>query len=175
MKSIIRCLVLVAVLASSLISAAQIRLPDTRISFEFPQGGWKYLETTTIDDNTTIYLYSYSAKTVTDASGDTILPFLRIYVRKNFNKSIYDLVYLRSLQQPFVSINEYMKGLPSDEGIGYDGAYFSKSDQKDYRFHMIYFKDKDTAFEFRAETTEDTYQDFVEEFNSIINSIKITK
>ena len=68
-----------------------------------------------------------------------------------------------------------MTGLPTSEGMGYVGAYNSYSDNKDYQFRMIYFKDKNTAFEFRAETTLDTYDAFDKEFHDIMQSIAIEK
>lgn len=154
---------------------AQLHIPDTRVTFQFPNGGWKYLETQQVDENTTLYLYSYCAKTVTDSKGDTILPFLRIYVKQNYTGSIYNLIFSRSTKQPFQTLDEYMTGLPTSEGMGYVGAYNSYSDNKDYQFRMIYFKDKNTAFEFRAETTLDTYDAFDKEFHDIMQSIAIEK
>lgn len=154
---------------------AQIHIPDTRVSFQFPNGGWKYLETQQLDNNTVIYLYSYCAKVITDSKGDTILPFLRIYVKQNYTSSIYNLIFSRSTTQPFQTLDEYMTGLPAAEGMGYVGAYESYSDNKDYKFRMIYFKDKNTAFEFRTETTFDTYDAFDKEFNDIMQTIVIEK
>ena len=43
------------------VAAAQIKIPETNVSFAFPTNGWKYLQTNKLSENTVIYLYSYSA------------------------------------------------------------------------------------------------------------------
>ena len=154
------------------IASAQVRIPDTKVSFNFPNGGWKYLQTNNINNNTTIYLYSYSAKYVVDNSGDTVIPFMRIYVRKNFTGTVYDLAYSRFMSQPFQSLDEFQN---PDGSFGYLGAYTNEDDGKDYEFRMIYLKDGNTAFEIRLETTLDTYEQFETEFNDIIATIKKNK
>lgn len=156
-----------------LMATAQIKIPGTNVEFTLPEGEWKYLQTTNVDKNTNVYLYSYMRRNVLDANNDTIIPFLRVYVHKNYANSIYDLAYDRSVQQPFQSLDEFSEGVPN-EGIGYIGAYTSPRDGKDYIFRMIYFKDKNTIYEFRAETTIDTYKDFEGMFADIIKSVKVT-
>ena len=152
---------------------SQVSIPSTNVTFEFPNSGWKYLQTKTIDKNTNIYLYYYAAQTITDSVGDTVLPFLRIYVKKNYSGEVYELAYERYLQQPFESLKEYDSGLVTDDAMGYDGAYTSQNDGKDYRFKMIYFRDKKSIIEFRLETTRDTFKDMVGEFDDIIDSLEI--
>lgn len=153
---------------------AQIRIPGTSVVFALPTNEWKYMQTTEVDRNTTLYLYAYVAHTVVDSYGDTTLPFLRIYVTKNYSKSVFDLVYARYLQQPYQTLDDYLDGLPSD-GIGYIGAYKNPVDQINYKFRMIYFKDRSTAIEMRAETTLDTFDDFDLMFKKILDSTKIEK
>ena len=159
----------------ALSAGAQIKVPGTNVTFRFPNGGWKFLQTTKVDKNTDVYLYSYNAKYVVDSVGDTIIPFMRIYVKKNYKGSVYDMAYSRFLKQPFQSLDEYFDGLPSADGIGYLGAYTSDEDRKDYEFRMIYFKDNTTALEIRLETSRDNYDDFEEEFLSILHSVTIKK
>ncbi len=153
---------------------SQNRIPGTPVAFDFPRGGWKYLETIKVDENTNVYLYSFSRNEVIDGEGDTILPNMRIYVRKNYTKGVFDLVMERYMKNPYQSINEYMDNLPA-EGIGYNGIYQDRKDGKYYRFDMIYFKDKTTAFEFRLETTSDTYNDFEEEFAQILQTVVVKR
>ena len=121
-----------------------------------------------------MYLYCYTGHVLVDMEGDTVLPFLRIYVNKNYDGDLYDLAYERYEAQPFQSLKEYSKGngLPSNGGIGYIGAYTNPSDQKDYQFFMTYFKDKGTSVEFRLETTKDTFEEMEFEFTDILSSIK---
>lgn len=150
-------------------ASAQIKIPDTKISFKFPDDGWKFLETTNVDKNTTIHLFCYSGRYVIDNVGDTTLPYMRIYVRKNYDGSVYDLAYQRFLTQPFQSLDEYMY---DDGSFGYLGAYTSEDDDKDYEFRMIYVKDRTTIVEIRLETTRDNYEEFDSDFTAILNSIK---
>lgn len=160
-------------LLAGLLASAQISLPGTNLSFDFPSNGWKYLQTTNVDKNVTVYLYSYKASNVVDSVGDTVIPFMRIYVRKNYTGSVYDLAYSRFMTQPFQALDEYSEGLPAPGGLGYVGAYNDNSDGKDYMFRMIYFKDKNTIFEIRMETTLDTYPAMEEEFLSVLQTIKV--
>ena len=120
MRKSIFLFVFVAVMA--LCGRAQITVPGTNVSFAFPNGGWKYLQTLTIDKNTVAYLYSYCGKFVLDSKGDTILPHLRIYVKKNYEGSALEMAYLRYLNQPFQSLTETVEGLPGSGGISYVGA-----------------------------------------------------
>lgn len=159
----------------TLTATAQMKIPGTHVHFTLPEGEWKYLQTTTVDKNTTVYLYSYNDHYVIDSVGDTIIPFIRIYVRKNYSGSAYELAYSRYLSQPFQSLDEYVEGLPSSDGIGYLGAYTNEQDGKDYEFRMIYFKEGKTVFEFRLETSRDNYDDFSEQFEAILQSIVIGK
>ena len=151
----------------------QISIPSTNVTFNLPEGNWKYLQTKNIDKNTNVYLYYYAGNTLIDSVGDTVLPFLRIYVRKSYSGEVYELAYERYLQQPFETLKEYDNGLVTDDAMGYDGAYTSQSDGKDYRFKMIYFRDKKNIIEFRLETTRDTFKEMVDEFDDIIDSIEI--
>lgn len=153
---------------------AQNRVPSTRVSFDFPKGGWKYLETIRVDPNTNVYLYSFSRRAVVGQEGDTVLPNLRIYVKDHYSKTVFDLVMERYMKQPYQSLDEYMDNLPA-EGIGYKGYCKGIDDGVEYLFDMIYFKDGNTAFEFRLETTKDTYSEMEDEFEEILNTIVIKK
>jgi hypothetical protein len=164
-------LLLFFVIAMVFCGRAQITVPNTNVRFSFPNGGWKYLQTLTVDKNTVAYLYSYCGKFVIDEKGDTILPHLRIYVKRNFEGSAFDMAYLRYLNQPFQSLTESVEGLPGSGGIAYVGAYNNLDDHKDYMFQMMYFKVKNTVFEFRLETSKDTYRQFEKEFTDIMQSI----
>lgn len=168
MKSI-KSLILLSLLAlTTLATAQQIRIPDTKVSFSFPNNGWKYLETNKVNDNVVVYIYSYSKDYVVDNNGDTVIPFMRIYVRKNYFGSIYNLAFSRFNAQPFQSLDEYS----FLDGLGYWGGYTSEADGKDYLFRMVYFKDGNTALEIRLETTRDNYDAFDEEFKAILNTVK---
>ena len=160
------------ILSSITMAQVQIRVPATRVSFEFPDNSWKFLETINVDATTTVYLYSYKGGIVVDKQGDTVLPNLRIYVRTGYKPSVYDLITERYMQQPFQSIDEYSQGLPA-EGLGYIGGHQNTQDGKYYKFRMIYFKDNTTAFEFRITTTLDTYDLMEQEFERILKSVKI--
>lgn len=156
---------LTAVLGAS----AQIKIPETNVSFTFPSQGWKYLQTNKLSNTTTIYLYSYAGDYVIDGAGDTIIPFMRVYVRKNYDGSVYDLAYSRFMVQPFQSLDEtvYPNG-----SLCYLGAYTNEDDGKDYEFKMLYLKDRSNILEIRLECTVDNYEEFEKEFDEIINSIK---
>jgi len=161
------------VVAIAFSGRGQITVPNTNVSFAFPNGGWKYLQTLTIDKNTVVYLYSYCGRYVLDNKGDTILPHLRIYVRKNYEGTAFEMAYLRYLNQPFQSLSESVEGLPGVGGISYVGAYNNLDDHKDYKFQMMYFMVKNTVFEFRVETSLDTYPQFEKEFTSIMKSVTV--
>lgn len=152
---------------------AQITIPNTNVSFNFPNGGWKYLQTHSIDKNTVAYLYSYCGKIVVDKKGDTILPHMRIYIKRNYDGSAFDMAYIRYLNQPFQSLSESVEGLPAQGGISYVGAYNNLDDHKDYQFQMMYFMVKNTVFEIRLETSLDTYPQFEKEFTEIMKSVTV--
>lgn len=167
---LIKSIILVALLcAFSYASAQAIKIPDTKISFSFPKGGWKYLSTKKVNNNITVYLYSYAKQYVVDSKGDTTIPFMRIYVHKNYKGTVYDMAMDRYTHQPFQSLDEY----PFKDGLGYWGAYTSREDGKDYLFRMVYLKEGSTGIEIRLETTRDNYDDFEAEFKSILNTIKL--
>lgn len=167
-----RKVILLIVLMVSLSAIAQNRVPNTPIAFELPAGQWKFLQVTPVDRNTNVYLYSFKARNVIDAEGDTVLPYMSIYVQQNYRGSIYDLVYSRYTKHPYQSLNEQSEGLAFNEAIAYVGAYASNDDGKVYEFRMLYFKHNNTAYEFRLETTADTFDEFDEAFKTIIESIK---
>ena len=168
---------LVALLACLLLFAAPAkaqtlqRIPGTKISYSFPSK-WKYLKTTTVDDNTEVYLFTYKEKPI-HANGDTTLPYLRIYVRKNYSKPLADLVFERYMAQPYQSIEDYLTGtgLPPKGGMGFIGAYTHPKNRKDYQFRMVYFKENNTAVEFRLETTRATFSQMEKEFEQILKSL----
>lgn len=155
-----------------LVLKAQVNIAGTHYSFTFPSS-WKYLQTTRVDHNTNVYLYSYNERFVVDAKGDTALPNLRIYVRKNYQEPVYSLVFSRYMKNPYQSLNDYTSGpgLPKEGGIGYEGIYTNVEEAQDYQFRMVYFKEKNTIVEFRLETTMGTYPQMEAEFLKILQSI----
>ncbi len=174
MKNNLRFVAAVAVLLLTLggISQAQVAIPGTKVQYTFPSK-WNYLNTKTIDANTTQYLYYYSAKTLV-FEGDTAVPMLRIVVCKNYPKSLFEFVFDRYNQEPYQSLSDYTQGLglPASGGMGYIGAYTNLKDKIDYQFRMVYFKAKNAIVEFRLETTRDTYPEMEQEFNAILKSLK---
>ena len=156
------------------LAAQQLRIPNTHATIDLPTGEWNYLKTIEVDNNTNVYLYIFTDSVVVDATGDTILPFMRVYVHQNYKGSAFDLAFDRFMLQPFQSMIEYYDGIPG-EGIGYVGAYRSNEDKKDYQFRMIYFKDKNTGIEIRLETTGDTYAHFDKYFDNILRTVAIKK
>lgn len=165
------CTLMLVALCGSVLHA-QVGIPGTRIQYKFPSK-WKYLSSQKIDANTMQYLYCYTAKTIV-SKGDTALPFLRIYVRKNYTPSVYEFVFERYNKEPYQSLSDYTTGLglPKTGGMGYIGAYTNVKDKKDYQFRMVYFKVQNTIVEFRLETTRATYAQMEKEFESILGSMK---
>ena len=174
MKNIKRLLAIAVLLLTATVASAQLTIPGTNVTYRLNNEDWRYLRTFELAEGGDVYLYCYTGHVLVDMEGDTVLPFLRIYVNKNYDGDLYDLAYERYEAQPFQSLKEYSKGngLPSDGGIGYIGAYTNPSDQKDYQFFMTYFKDKGTSVEFRLETTKDTFEEMEFEFTDILSSIK---
>lgn len=174
MKRYLKIFVMSLLLAVSAVATAQIGIPGTQVTFRLNGDDWRYLRTFQLDDGADVYLYCYVGQLLLDDEGDTVLPFLRIYVQEDYDGDVYELAYERYMQQPFQSLNEYTHGpgLPKRGGLGYVGAYTNPSDQKDYQFMMTYFKDSDATVEFRLETTKDTFQEMEFEFNDILESIK---
>lgn len=156
------------------LSAQQIRIPNTHVTVDLPTGEWSYLKTIEVDKNADVYLYIFTDSVVVDATGDTIIPYMRVFVQRNYTGETFDLAYERFMMQPFQSMYEYTDGIPGD-GIGYLGAYRSIEDQKDYQFRMIYFKEQNTGIEIRLETTGDTYAHFDKYFDNILRTVAIKK
>lgn len=156
------------------IASAQLTIPGTNITYRLNGEDWRYLRTFELAEGGDVYLYCYTGHVLVDMEGDTVMPFLRIYVNKDYDGDLYELAYERYEAQPFQSLKEYTKGegLPSKGGIGYIGAYTNPTDQKDYQFYMTYFKDRGTSVEFRLETTKDTFEEMDFEFKDILSSIK---
>lgn len=153
---------------------AQIQIPGTHVSFELEPENWRYLRTFQLDDGADIYLYYYAGDVMVDLEGDTVLPFLRIYVNEDYPGDVYELAYERYMLQPFQSLHEYTHGpgLPRGGGIGYIGAYTNPVEQKDYQFMMTYFKSDNCTIEFRLETTKDTFEEMESEFKTILGTVK---
>ncbi|MBO4587067.1 MAG: hypothetical protein J5677_04545 [Bacteroidales bacterium] len=171
----IKRLVLLLVLAlSPVVMHAQLTIPGTSITYRLNNEDWRYLRTFELPEGGDVYYYCYTGHVLVDLEGDTVLPFLRIYVNKDYDGDLYELAYERYEAQPFQSIDEYTKGagLPSKGGLGYIGAYTNPTDQKDYQFYMTYFRDRGTSVEFRLETTKDTFEEMDFEFKDILHSIK---
>lgn len=156
------------------IASAQLTIPGTNITYRLNSEDWRYLRTFELAEGGDVYLYCYTGHVLVDMEGDTVMPFLRIYVNKDYDGDLYELAYERYEAQPFQSLKEYTKGegLPSKGGIGYIGAYTNPTDRKDYQFYMTYFKDRGTSVEFRLETTKDTFKEMDFEFKDILSSIK---
>lgn len=167
-------LIVAAMMAFGANAAAQIMIPGTHVSFELDPENWRYLRTFQLDDGADIYLYYYAAEVMVDQEGDTVLPFLRIYVNPDYEGDVYELAYERYLAQPFQSTHEYTHGpgLPRSGGIGYVGAYTNPTEQKDYQFMMTYFKSDGATVEFRLETTLDTFQEMEQEFKQVLKTVK---
>lgn len=161
-------------LTAATVASAQLTIPGTDITYRLNSEDWRYLRTFELAEGGDIYLYCYTGHVLVDMEGDTVLPFLRIYVNKDYDGDLYELAYERYEAQPFQSLKEYTKGegIPSEGGIGYIGAYTNPTDQKDYQFYMTYFKDRGTSVEFRLETTKDTFDEMDFEFKDILSSIK---
>ena len=170
-KKLIRTALMVVVAG---IASAQLTIPGTNITYRLNGEDWRYLRTFELAEGGDVYLYCYTGHVLVDMEGDTVMPFLRIYVNKAYDGDLYELAYERYEAQPFQSLKEYTKGegLPSKGGIGYIGAYTNPTDQKDYQFYMTYFKDRGTSVEFRLETTKDTFEEMDFEFKDILSSIK---
>lgn len=166
---ILKPIVLLALLALTVGATAQIKIPGTRFSFSFPNNGWKYLQTNKVDEDVTVYLYSYAKDYVIDSVGDTVIPFMRLYVRRNFDGTVYDLALNRYTNQPFEPLDNYEL---KDGSLGYLGAYTSNEDGKDYVFRMLYMKDGTNVIEIRLECPLDNYEDFEGEFLSILHTFK---
>ena len=150
---------------------AQVSIPGTKVKFTFPSK-WKYLNTEKVDANTQRYLYYYTDRVVA-SKGDTTLPFLRIYVRKNYSRPIFDFVFERYNKEPYESLSDYTQGLglPKSGGMGYVGTYTNVQDKKDYQFRMVYFLAQNAVVEFRLETTRATYPMMQKEFEAILKSL----
>lgn len=174
MKTMFHRLLLAALLFMPLTVAAQLTVPGTSFTFALPEGEWRYVRTFELDNQASLYLFSYAGQLPVDAAGDTALPCLRVYVRKGYTGDLYQLAYERYLQQPYQSLRDYTRGpgLPRSGGIGYDAIYTNPSDGRDYRFLMTYFKERNTAVEFRLETTSGTWEAMKPVFESIQASIK---
>ena len=153
---------------------AQLTIPGTQVTYRLNNEDWRYLRTFSLKEGGDIYLYCYTGEVFTDEGGDTVVPYLRIYVNSHFDGDLYELVYNRYLERPYQSLEEYSKGpgLPKSGGLGYEGIYTNPRDHKDYRFMMTYFQDKKTMVEFRLETTVDTYDEMEPLFRTILNSVQ---
>lgn len=174
MKHFAKLLLTAAMIMLGTTATGQIKIPGTTVSFELDASSWNYLRTFELDDGAEIYLYYYIGQEMIDSEGDTVLPFLRIYVNDDYDGDIYQLAYERYLLQPFQSVDEYTHGpgLPRNGGLGYMGAYTNPTEQKDYQFYMTYFKSGGSVVEFRLETTKDTFEDMEMEFKNILNTVK---
>lgn len=173
MKRIMQCLALAAMLMLPAIANAQLTIPGTAVTFQLDKD-WRYLRTFTERDGANVYYYCYVGEVLVSDDGDTVLPFLRIYVNEGYSGDVYELAYARYEQQPYQSLREWSKGdgLPKSGGLGYEAMYTKPSDGKDYHFLMTYFKDRRTAVEFRLETTRETYEDMEVKFKKILSSVK---
>ena len=169
-----KLLLFLSLLLSVSATAQRLTIPGTDVQYRLNSEDWVYVRTFEHPSGGDIYLYAYTGHEVIDLEGDTVLPFLRIYVVRDYDGDLYELAYERYEAQPYQSLKEYTKGdgLPASGGLGYIGAYTTPSDQKDYQFYMTYFYSKRTSVEFRLETTKDTFNEMDFEFKDILSSIK---
>ena len=82
-------------LAVTTAATAQIGIPGTQVTFRLNSDDWRYLRTFQLDDGADVYLYCYVGQLILDDEGDTVLPFLRIYVNEDFDGDVYELAYDR--------------------------------------------------------------------------------
>ena len=174
MKTMRQWMLLAAMLFFGANASAQINIPGTSVSFQLDNNEWRYLRTFKETDGANIYYYCYVGEVLLDNNGDTVLPYLRIYVKDGYGSDLYELVYDRYVDQPYQSLREWSKGegIPRNGGLGYEGIYTKPTDKHDYRFLMIYFNERRTAVEFRLETTRETYEEMEVKFKKILASIK---
>lgn len=169
-----KLIAIVGLLLMAATASAQLSIPGTKFTFKLNNEDWRYLRTYELPEGGNVYLYCYTGQMLLDAEGDTVLPFLSIYVNKGYEGDLYEFVYERYMAQPYQAADEYSKGpgLPSTGGLGYMGAYTNPKDGKDYQFYMTYFKDRRVMVEFRLETTKDTFKEMDFEFKDILESVK---
>lgn len=169
-----KLLLFLSLLLSVNATAQRLTIPGTDVQYRLNSKDWVYVRTFEHPSGGDIYLYAYTGHEVIDRDGDTVLPFLRIYVVRDYDGDLYELAYERYEAQPYQSLKEYTKGdgLPASGGLGYIGAYTNPADQKDYQFYMTYFSNKRTSVEFRLETTKDTFEEMDFEFKDVLSSIK---
>ena len=89
MKTLRRWLALTALLVMAGAATAQINIPGTSVSFQLDNNEWRYLRTFKTDDGATSYYYCYIGEVLLDDNGDTVLPFLRIYVKDGYGSDLY--------------------------------------------------------------------------------------
>ena len=173
MKRIAKAVAILALIMLPLVAQAQLPIQGTKFSFDLDNDEWRYLRTFKMDDGGTTYLYCYVGEVLLDEAGDTVLPFLRLYVQEKYADDLYQFVYERYEAQPYQSLNEWSQGigLPKNGGLGYEGMYTKASEQRDYRFLMTYFRDKKTMVEFRLETTRETFEEMEIKFKKVLESI----
>lgn len=173
MKQIAKTLTLFTLMLMPLLAHAQLNIQGTKYSFDLDANEWRYLRTFKMDDGGTTYLYAYVGEVLLDEAGDTVLPYLRIYVREKYDDDIYQFVYERYEEKPYQSLKEYSQGpgLPKSGGLGYEGMYTQTTEQRDYHFYMTYFKERRTMVEFRLETTRDTFDEMEVKFKKILESV----
>jgi hypothetical protein len=165
-------ILLVALLVGFSSIFAQVRIPDGNFSFELPKG-WKYLSTTKVDNKTKVYLYSHPE--IVDGK-DTILPYLKIYVQSQYNsKNAMDMSLDRFMQHPFQRLEEYTEGLflPNNDAIAFLGVDRDEKDGTENQFYIVYFVHKNTAVEFRIQTTMSTFPELKDEFEEVLKSIVV--
>ena len=92
------------------IASAQLTIPGTNITYRLNSEDWRYLRTFELAEGGDVYLYCYTGHVLVDMEGDTVMPFLRIYVNKDYDGDLYELAYERYEAQPFQSLKEYTKG-----------------------------------------------------------------
>ena len=85
----------VALLLLSATASAQLTIPGTNVTYRLNNEDWRYLRTFELPEGGDIYLYCYTGHVLRDQEGDTVLPFLRIYVNKHYRGDLYELVYDR--------------------------------------------------------------------------------
>ena len=82
-----RLLLTLALLMAFAASAQHLTIPGTEVQYRLNSEDWVYVRTFQHPKGGDIYLYAYTGHDVVDLEGDTVLPFLRIYVVRDYDGS----------------------------------------------------------------------------------------
>ena len=81
----------------------------------------------------------------------------------------------RFMAQPYQTLEEYTEGLflPTQDAIAYLGKNRDEEDGTENKFYTVYFIHKSSGVEFRLSTTEATFEQMKEEFETILKSVVV--